>query len=833
MHRILHFLRPITEFNYRRPLIVLLASLLLALFAGNFALKLKIDTDIASLLPDTNKNVQALKKLQESVGGETVMEVAIRSSSFEANKRFAEELINRSLDLFDEKRGRPFFNRAEFRRDTEHLRQNALYLATEQELTGIIDFLQDEIDKAREQANPFYVDLGLGLEEEEKEEVDLEKFHQAYREMIPTEYPVNADSTLMIVKMFPAGSQSDIGYLEDLFEEYDRLIVSMNPASYHPDMEVRFGGRLKRHLQEFKSVMNDVYGSFAAGFSSVALLVALYFFLKKYINYRKGSLKDQKFSFWGHLLRAPVPVIVIGLPLLISLACTFGITYAVLGQLNTMTSVLFVILFGLGIDYGIHYYARYIELRSDGMSVHEALLGTYDRSGGAILVSALTTSSSLFILTIAQFRGFSEFGFISGIGIILALLCMLFIMPSLLTLLERMNLILLVKRSPENGRQALMRRFPFSTVIVAISLVISMVVLMRANTMEFEYDFGTLEPEFPEYRAFRDFARGVDEGGRANPAYILADNNEEVFELLEILREKMAQPGSMIADVVALQERFPPTQEMAGRKLNYIAEIRDLLENPFLSGQENEYLDLLRNSSGTREPLDLDDIPDFLLNRFMTSEGEIGRFIIIYPVEGLSDGRKSIAFKDEVGEIRLGSGKTYYTASTSIVAAEMLDLMIQESPYMVTATFILVFLLILVSYRSLRWSLLALAPLVIGFLFLFGYMMIFGLKFNFYNLVVLPAVLGIGCDSGVHVVHRYRYEGRNSMWSVLSSTGQHISMASLTTMLGFGGLLFTVHPGLYSIGVVAVAGIGMTLLTALVFLPAMIQVLEDRDWIRF
>src|SRR5690554_3126956 len=295
MHRILHFLRPITEFNYRRPLIVLLASLLQALFAGNFALKLKIDTDIASLLPDTNKNVQALKKLQESVGGETVMEVAIRSSSFEANKRFAEELINRSLDLFDEKRGRPFFNRAEFRRDTEHLRQNALYLATEQELTGIIDFLQDEIDKAREQANPFYVDLGLGLEEEEKEEVDLEKFHQAYREMIPTEYPVNADSTLMIVKMFPAGSQSDIGYLEDLFEEYDRLIVSMNPASYHPDMEVRFGGRLKRHLQEFKSVMNDVYGSFAAGFSSVALLVALYFFLKKYINYRKGSLKDQKF----------------------------------------------------------------------------------------------------------------------------------------------------------------------------------------------------------------------------------------------------------------------------------------------------------------------------------------------------------------------------------------------------------------------------------------------------------------------------------------------------------------------------------------------------------
>src|SRR5690554_7969508 len=117
---------------------------------------------------------------------------------------------------------------------------------------------------------------------------------------------------------------------------------------------------------------------------------------------------------------------------------------------------------------------------------------------------------------------------------------------------------------------------------------------------------------------------------------------------------------------------------MAQRKLEHISEIRDLLQNPFLAEQEDENLELLRNSSRTTEPLDLSDIPDFLLNRFMTREGEIGRFIIIYPVEGLSDGRKSIAFKDEIGTIELENGTTYHAASTSIVAAEMLDLMIEE-----------------------------------------------------------------------------------------------------------------------------------------------------------
>ena len=47
-------------------------------------------------------------------------------------------------------------------------------------------------------------------------------------------------------------------------------------------------------------------------------------------------------------------------------------------------------------------------------------------------------------------------------------------------------------------------------------------------------------------------------------------------------------------------------------------------------------------------------------------------------------------------------------------------------------------------------------------------------------------------------------------------------------MLGFAGLLFTAHPGLQSLGIMAVLGIGMTLLTSLTFLPALLQWLEIR-----
>jgi uncharacterized protein len=132
-------------------------------------------------------------------------------------------------------------------------------------------------------------------------------------------------------------------------------------------------------------------------------------------------------------------------------------------------------------------------------------------------------------------------------------------------------------------------------------------------------------------------------------------------------------------------------------------------------------------------------------------------------------------------------------------------------------------------FRSVLWAGLALLPLVVGVLWMLGGMVAAGLLFTFYNLVVLPAVLGIGNDCGVHLIHRYREEGPGSLRHVLRSTGEHVTVGALTTMIGFAGLLLSFHPGLRSIGQLAVLGIGTTLLAALFFLPALLQWREDRQ----
>ena len=804
------------------PLIVLGLALSLTGVALNASTRLSIDTDLANLLPEDYPSVQALDRLRETVGGETSVDVGVESPSFEANLTFAEALIPEALQLT--RNGEPIFTRAELRRDTTFLASNALYFASTAELDQLEAFLEAEAEDARLAANPFFVDLDddLGLEEEETES-DAE-LAAALRELEVTEYTLSPDSTVLAFRLFPSGSQTNIGFIRDTYAKLDSLIAAMGAAGFHPAMEVTTAGRLLRQQVEVESITKDVQSSFGIGASAVLLFVVLYFLYK--------SLQVRGLSrslFLSELVRLPLTAALIGVPLLMSLAWTFGLAAIVFGTLNLMTSTLALVLFGLGIDYGIHFYARYTEERGQGRSVEDAAERTFVSTGLAVAVSAATTAVALFALTIADFRGFSEFGFIGGFGIVFALFAMLLVLPALIALAERVGLLRLETQTAEAEAATSARRFPAVGAVLGLGLVAIALSILALPQERFEYDFDALEPE---YRAYYDRAEKLSPtsrgGSRRNPAYVIVDDPREVEPVVDELRRR-AEADTMILAVESLQERFPTTPEAAEAKLDRIAAIRALTEDEFLRQDPSGQIARIQRAASTDSALSLEQVPDFLRKQFTTKSGEVGTFVIVYPRGDLSkDARLSMAFADEVGTIEAG-GKTYHAGSTSIVAAEMLRLMLAESPLMVGLTFTLIAALMLIVFRSVKWAALALLPLAVGVLWMLGLMVLTGISLTFYNLVVLPAVLGIGNDCGVHLVHRYREEGPGSLPRVLRSTGEHITMGALTTMIGFGGLLFSFHPGLRSIGLLAVIGIGTTLLAALVFLPAVMQWLEDRS----
>ena len=105
---------------------------------------------------------------------------------------------------------------------------------------------------------------------------------------------------------------------------------------------------------------------------------------------------------------------------------------------------------------------------------------------------------------------------------------------------------------------------------------------------------------------------------------------------------------------------------------------------------------------------------------------------------------------------------------------------------------------------------------------MFGVFAYLGVSLNPANLIVLPLVLGIGVDDGVHVVHDFRLQ--RGSYCMSSSTISAIVLTSLTSMAGFGSLMVASHHGLRSVGLVMVIGVASCLFVSLVPLPAALTI---------
>ena len=830
MNSFFELLRPFIRGVVKRAWLVMFIAALCAVLGGYFASSLKIDTDFSKLIPEDYPSYQALERVRNTVGGEgSDLAVGIVSPSFEANKAFAEDLIPKALKLKGEEYNKPYLRTVEYQRDTQFMEENALYFATDKELNNVKDYLQDEIEQAKLEANPFYTDFSEDDESTNESGVTIGELDSVYQQLVGKEYPVSDDSTTLTLRFFPEGSQTNISFINNLYDDFEELLATIEPSMYHPEMEITLAGRLMRRSIQVEAIRGDVAKTFGIGASAVILLVIFYFLYKSY-SARAGSRFSWKILI-TELARMPVLALVITIPLLMSLAWTFGVAYLMVGNLNIMTSTLALLLFGLGVDFGVHFYGRYSEERGMDSSIIDAAEISFLSTGQAVAVGALTTSTALLVLTFADFKGFSEFGLIAGIGILFAVVAMIVVMPALLAIFERYGLLNLSKAGGFEDRGPLRnKRMPASKTILTISVLAVVASLVMLPSVSFEYDFSKLEPTYPEYEAKDEIVDRVSSSRMgSNPAYIVVDTPEEAVKVADAVREKARKDTASptIKEVQTLQERFPLQKEEKQQRLEDIADIRELLDSQYLRNENSDELMRLRRAAQTQEPISAEQVPDYLKDTFTTQTGEIGKFVMIYPSVGLSDGRKSIAFANDVGTINTDDGEEYHAGSTSLIAAEMLRLMQEESPYMVVAVFIIVALIMGTYFRSLKWAALALIPLVVGLLWMLLTVELFGPKLNFFNLVVLPAMLGIGNDDGIHLVHRYRERGKGSIMKVLRSTGEHCTIASLTTMIGFFGLLFSFHPGLRSIGQLAVIGAVTTLMAALLFLPALIQWMED------
>lgn len=579
--------------------------------------------------------------------------------------------------------------------------------------------------------------------------------------------------------------------------------------------------------------------------------------------------------FWRSVRRPLIEMAV----LVVALSLTFGLTTLLIGHLNLLSVTFAPMLLGLGIDYGVHWFARYGEERQrPGTSTRKALEVAMSSIGPAILLAGICASLSFFPLALTGFKGLVELGVICAIGLFVATATTLCLLPALIMLSER-HKGGGVKSTPARNMRPLLkntRRVAFA--IAGLAVLASLASMWGALKVKFDLNMLHLQSRKAESVVWENrliqaskypsiygalFARSqkeAEEKTRALEALptvsevqsifrILPSHQERKIALLGEMRPLLAgitsiPPPSGHVDLQALEDilariRFKMTgssdQEVPRRVQRQMAQVRSLIDSirkDFRSvGRANVRARLERFqrraiadlndklslliANMETRPMRIPDLPAPLRDRFVGPDNEY--LLRVFPKQNVWEPAHLATFVRDIQSVDRDA--TGDPVTLYIFTRAFRDACIKAATYAVV--FILLFLIF--TLRSPMSILAAITPLFVGTLWTLGLMHLFGVDLNLANSIFLPLVVGAGVEYGVIVVQRWRQQRPyGGPWSLPLSTAMGVILAGLTTTLGFGSLTLSGHRGIHSLGLLSTIGSLTVLVASVLFLPALL-----------
>ncbi len=567
--------------------------------------------------------------------------------------------------------------------------------------------------------------------------------------------------------------------------------------------------------------------------------------------------------------------------MVVGMCWTFGWATLFVGHLNILSMVFAPLLVGIGVDYGIHWFARMEEEeKQSDRSVQEVIQVVAARSGPGILTAGISAAVSFIPFILTGFKGLVELGLISGVGILIHLLADFTVLP-VLSLFAR------GPKRKEGGSEPLAKSSNLfrwdrrkAGWILLGAMGVSVISLIMGTRVGFDLNPLNLQAKGTESV---EWAERLQEGSKRSVIYAssLAESMEELREksqafkalptvhkvqsvltLLPQEQESKAQILRSISwDLPLLKDS--PAQTPAPRK----EVLRDLLERirfkmddseadkwgarrPLveqitavrsLTGQILDALDKVQDANwvlaqyqrpfredildafdlihqaANSRTMQMDDLPQALKDRFWRD----GQYLVrIFPWDNIWDPEPRDRF---VAELRSVDPRV---AGDAVTLHEFTDdfrrATIQAALYALVGNF----LLLLITFRRWLQPLIALVPVLAGVLWILGAMGLLGLNFNLANSIYLPLVVGAGTEYGIILLHRWR-EGLMEPGGMPKSTAKGVILAELTTTAGFGSLMICRHRGIFSLGALAFAGSFCVLGAAVLVLPAMLAYLKE------
>lgn len=798
-----------SQFSYKYSIILcLLLFLILGLEGYYLKNNFKLDTNLKALFKGSNETVLKLEKMEERIGGTSNLLIVVNSENREKNIEFL-SMLKKKIE------GYKSIRFVDFDRDVSYLEKHGFLFLPIDELEKIHNEVRDAIRK-KVKAEMSLAENGSEKEKDDGAEFNEDQFKKLSEKIDDYKKKYNIrryfeaeNGTFVAMKVRQAASDTSVSKTKKLVEFLEKSVSEIGPEKYGVKIEV--GGFFRNKIREIDAIYNDLFSTL--GICLILLCFTIIFYFRSFIS-----------------------LFLIILPLSAGVMSSATSMQFFLGDFNIISAFSFAILYGLGIDFGIHLLGRYSEEKERGFKPAEAMYESYRHLVPAVFSGAATTAVAFLTLVLIEFKGFSDFGLAAAIGVTTSFISIIIFFPALVFVLERIRPLKVRVRkitfipklySALSSRPKLL--FSSLAVLIFVSVV-------SLKYIEVEYNFDKLS--FPnkydpdslssKYRtAIRK--EKSDTFSTGLPSYILTDTFEETEDVSrELQRLKEEQPFEIpLKDYMSVYSFIPEKQD---EKLRIIKRIRRLVErkiNLFDEKAIKEYREKIAPMLSVNTKIEKDKMPAWIVDKLAEKDGTSGKFIVVSLSGNKSNVTDVLRIKKFYGKIK-GKIKNYDLLGSYMLLGDIKDVVEVHVPRAVLLSFFAVFLVLMLLFRSFKKGVLVMLPLASGLLWMMFVTAVAGMKMNVFNMIVIPTVVGIGIDSAIHIYHRYKSAGVDEMDKNLIYTGGAVLFSSLTTFVGFASIAFAQHRGLNSIGVTASIGIITVTIANLIYFPAVLKYIGKR-----
>jgi predicted RND superfamily exporter protein len=825
----------IEKFSRERWGVVLGISLVVFLVCAWIGTRVKLESDVLSLIPRGNRQVDTFREALHEFGSIDYLIVLLGAAPDEGPDE-----IEDFADLFAEKlRGRTdLVESVEYRfqpdaRFLELFTENALLFLPPEQLPEVEAKLSDAAVRRQVRENKVALSSptsalaeGLML----RDPLGLMPLlvgrllsHQgALKVDLSDGYYLSADNKTLIMLVKPKHASQNLAFSKQLIaathdaEAATRAELSEDGAG-GTATTLRLGGNPAVLTEEAGLLRRTVAVNGVVSFVAVVLLY--------WVCYRR----------FAALLYSSVPLIV-------GQAMTFAVAVIVLGSLNSASASLPALLMGLGTDFTIVMYARYVEERQAGASLALATERMVGEGGLGVFTGAITSAGTFYAMCIGSFRGLRDLGFLIGTGIMLCGIAIVFMLPAMIAWNEGKR-----KRKTDVVEKLHLQSFglehliPFSAryrkAIVAAVLILAAVGGALALRLDFDESINSLRSnEAPSFAVQNEIAEKF--GASLSYMMAIAEGNsfDEALRRSHDIEERLAPflEKGVVSSYESILNYLPETGQQqkiidavrrdSGGAFD-VARIRGtfraaLSENGFREEAFDEYLGRLGKMLTPERPITLEDLESQglgrIVDRFVHRQGSRVRIVTWLKT---TDPRWRRNPPPDLIEAVQGDDPGIVVTGTNVAGRELRRIFLHDSRVAVALGLALVAVLLWIDFKSARLTAVALAQLLTGVLMMLGIMKILGMHINYANAFVATMIMGVGIDYSIHVIHRLHRNGGVLDEGVLE-TGKGVVLAAATNVAGFGTLALGNYPAMRSLGVVALIGSLTCLLTTLTLVPA-------------